>query len=805
MRLLKVLGALLLVLVLVMAGTAYWGYRQIAGSLPELDGELPAKGLVAQATIERDELGVPTIQAKSRRDLAYALGYTHAQDRFFQMDLLRRNSAGELSELVGKAALDHDRQTRVHRFRARGKRVLDAGNDQQRELVLAYTDGVNAGLEALGQPPFEYVMLGAAPAPWRPEDSSLVLYSMYLDLQWDDFDHECKIGVMREAYPPAMFDFLLAAGSEWDAPIDGDDFTLPPTPGPEVINLRNPPGAQPAAAPVGEAAPSIDHLQDTCSLMRGSNCWAVAGKHTKHGGALLADDMHLGIRVPNIWYRAQFQWTDEAGDHAITGVTLPGTPAMVVGSNGQIAWGFTNSEGDWLDVVLLDTPADNPDAYQTPDGPQPFEKHAEQILVKDAPAETLEVRETIWGPVINRSPAGQDRVARWVAHDTEGVNLGLIALESCTELERALELANLAGSPAQNFVVADKQGRIAWTILGRIPRRPDFDGRLPASWTDGQRAWQGYLEPGEYPRVVDPPTGRIWTANARVANPEMLKIVRDGGYDLGARQSQIRDDLLALEQASEADMLAIQLDDRAVLLERWQKLLLDTLDEAATKDQPQRTEARALVEQWGARAAIDSVGFRIVRNFRLKTVDLVGHMLAAPCRQQDPSFRMPSANRLEPPVWRLVTERPEHLLDAKYADWQALLLESLDAVLAELTADGQPLAQNTWGEANTAQIRHPIAEAVPQLADWLNMPAEPLAGDTVNMPRIQRPSSGASERLCVSPGREAEGYFHMPCGQSGHPLSPHYRDGHAAWTEGRQTPFLPGKAVHRLVLSPAGG
>jgi penicillin amidase len=398
---------------------------------------------------------------------------------------------------------------------------------------------------------------------------------------------------------------------------------------------------------------------------------------------------------------------------------------------------------------------------------------------------------------------GRPRAIRWVAHDPAGVNLGLMRIESAKTLEESLELANLSGSPHQNFVIADDRGRIAWTILGRIPRRVGFDGRLPTSWADGSRRWDGYLKPEEYPRIIDPESGKLWTANARVVSGQMLATLGDGGYDLGARAQQIRDDLLATETASEADMLRIQLDDRAVFLERWRQLLLDTLTSDALAVDPRRKELRERVDDWGGHASVDSVGFRAVREFRLRLIAQLSDVLVAPCKKAEPGFTIAKLDRTEGPVWRLVSERPEHLIDPRYENWDALLLAAADEVIANATKNGGRVGQYTWGKYNTTTIRHPLSLAVPQLSPWLDMPARALAGDAENMPRIQAPQTGASQRLAVSPGHEDEGYFHMPCGQSGHPMSPHYGDAHSAWEEGRPSSFLPGEAVHTLVLKPA--
>jgi penicillin G amidase len=489
-------------------------------------------------------------------------------------------------------------------------------------------------------------------------------------------------------------------------------------------------------------------------------------------------------------------------------VTLPGAPFMVVGSNGHVAWGFTNSQGDWADLVVLDPVPGDGDAYLSPDGPRRFEHASETIHVRGGQDEPVPVLSTIWGPVVDRDHRGRRRALAWVALREGGLNAALVGMETVRGLDEALALAPRVGIPAQNFVVADDSGRIGWTIIGRIPRRVGYDGRLPTSWADGRHRWDGWLAPEEYPRVVDPPSGRIATANARVASGEALNAVGFGGYDLGARQHQIRDDLLAIDKATESDMLRVQLDDRAVFLERWRKLLLELLTPERTAGAARRAEARRLVEEWGDHAAIASVGYRIVRAFRSRVAEDVFTPLLAPCRRADARFdylgRRPNQGQRqwEGPLWALVTERPVHLLDPRFASWEALLVSSLDAVLTELTKDGAPLASRTWGERNTTLIQHPLSRAVPALGRWLDMPREPLPGDS-NMPRVQHPSAGASERLAVSPGHEERGYFHMPGGQSGHPLSPNYGDGHAAWARGEPLPFLPGPAVHVLTLVPA--
>jgi penicillin amidase len=779
------LAALLVILVLFGAAGA-WVWSTLRGSLPLLEGEVEVPELDEPVRIERDARGVPTLYGASRADLAFATGFLHGQERFFQMDLSRRRAAGELAALFGPPAVPVDIETRRHRFREVAARAHAAAGAEHRTLLDAYAAGVNSGLAALDTAPPEYVALRTTPRPWTPEDTILVLLSMFLLLQDDDGSYERQLATMRDALPAPLFAFLAPAGTEWDAPIDAS--TAPPivVPGPDVIDLR-------AAAPATPAPTGIPV---------GSNNWAVAGEHTAHTGALLANDMHLPLGLPTTWYRASLV-LERADDPRlqVTGATLPGTPAVVVGSNGRVAWGFTNSYGDFSDVVLVETVEGEPARYRAPGGPRPFDVQEETITVAGGAARTITTRWTTWGPVLGKDHRGRPYALRWTAHEPAALNLALVDLERAATVEQALDVAARAGIPGQNIVVVDAGGRIGWTIAGRLPRRAGFDGRWPASWADGERRWDGWIPLAEHPRFVDPPAGRIWTANARVVGGPMLEIVGRGHYALGARAAQVRDRLFEIEAATEADMLALQLDDRALFLERWRGLLVGLLDEEALANAPARREVRRLVADWGGRATPDSAGYRFVRAFRREVARRALEPLAAPARELDPDLRVTRLRQYEGPLWALVTRRPPHLLDPEYASWRELLLAAADETHDVLTAGGRPLGAATWGERNLVQLQHPLSRAVPVLGRWLDLEPRPLPGDSF-MPRVQGPGVGASQRMVVSPGREDEGIFHMPGGQSGHFLSPYYGAGHEEWEEGRASPFLPGPTVHTLELRP---
>jgi penicillin amidase len=796
----RLLASVLSVLVLLVALVAGWFYFQLRASLPQLDGSAALAGLGAPVTVTRDALGVPTIRAVNRADGARALGYLHAQDRFFQMDLVRRRGAGELAELFGPVALPLDRNTRRHGFRALAERVFRDLTPVERALLLSYTAGVNAGLAALSQKPFEYLVLRTTPAPWRPEDCLLVIYAETLDLQDSTGSYARSLATLRAQLGTAALDFFAPVATPEDAALDRSVAPLAPLPSAQLINLRSPAAQTQAVHRVRRALAAADRREPDC--LPGSNSFALSGAHTATGAALLANDPHLDLGVPNIWYRASLEWREPAAGR-ITGVTLPGLPFVVIGSNGHVAWGLTDAYIDTGDLVSIDVNAIDHSLYRLPgrDDLIEFERRHDLIRVKGAVPVAIETQWTAWGPVVGADERGHPLAYHWLAYDPAATNLEYFRLESAQTSAEAIAIAHRAGCPANNFIVADSAGTIGWTIIGRLPKRVGFDGRFPTSWTYGDRRWDGFIPPDEAPTVISPAGGRLWTANNRVVGGAALGVLGDGGYASPPRAAQIRDDLSTLEQAGPRDLLAIQLDDRALFLERWQKLLLTVLTPDAVAQRPARAELRRLAEHWNARASADSVGYRLVRAFRSGVTSLALDPIFAPCVDAMPGFDW-GRFHCEGALWAMLQQKPLHLLDPKYATWDQLLLAAADAAIADIEKQGLTLAQATWGRRNTARIYHPFGRMLPGwLAGWLNMPADPLAGDT-NMPRVQTPTFGASMRMAVSPGREAEGLFQMSGGQSGHPLSPYYRAGHSAWVRGAPTPLLPGPAVHTLVLNP---
>jgi penicillin amidase len=818
-RFLQVLALILPVLLLAAAFGVVWGRIELRGSLPQIDGERQLPGLTAPVRVARDALGIPTVRAASRPDAARATGFLHAQDRFFQMDLSRRRAAGELAALVGRRAVQADRTIRIHRFRAEAQRAVSLLSPADRELLDAYTAGVNAGLQALSTRPFEYLLLRQTPTPWRPEDTLLVVLAMFVTLQDDDGSYEAALATMREVLPEAMFAFLAPDGSEWDAPLIGPPFSVSAIPGPDVYDLRARRTGRPQHPTPDTPIPNFeqvnvggvgawelgvdDHDREAAAV--GSNSFVVAGRLTTSGRPLLANDMHLMIRVPNTWYRASLEWPDPAngGQHRLTGVTLPGVPAIVAGSNSHVTWGFTNSYADWSDIVLIDVDPARPGQYLTPAGWREFERHDEIIEVAGEESERETVYWTIWGPLLEPDYRGHQRAYRWVAHSAEQLAASVRPMERARTVAEAFDEANGLGAPGQNIIAADSSGHIGWSVYGSIPQRVGFDGRTPVSWSDGSRKWDGWLADKEYPRIIDPVDGRIWTANARVVDGEMLAKLGDGSYEIGSRAHIIRDRLFARERFGVRDLLDIQLDTRAEFLTRWRTLLLKTLSDEAVAGNNDRAVFRNIVDKgWSGQASPDSAAYRLVRVFRESVSARVIAFVLAECYEADPSFNYSTVRRREAAIWPLVTLQPQHLLDPQYRTWSDLLLASVDDTIVQ-SMRNRPggLRDRVWSEYNVVAYRHPLSGGIPLLGRWLDMPDSTLPGDLYT-PRMHWGAIGASERMIVAPGDEAGGMMHMPTGQSGHPLSPFYANSHTAWAAGEPTPFLPGEAVHTLRLVP---
>lgn len=784
-------GACVLFLLMILLGL--WLF--LRASLAQLDGTRRVPALASPVTIARDALGAPVVTGANRLDVAWATGFVHGQERFFQMDLLRRVAAGELSELVGVRALPVDRANRLHRFRARAEIALTRMTPAELAFIDRYVDGVNHGLDALSARPFEYGLLTSTPRPWSRADCMLVVYAMFLDLQGRQLPRDMARGWLRDHTDAAQLAFLLPAMTQWDAPLDADEpSTLPEAP-------------IPASAPLwwGRARTDLTRLSMNTFApdLVGSNNWAVAGSRSTTGAAIVEDDMHLGLQLPNIWYRMALRYPEAGQARRLVGVTLPGAPPMLIaGSNGAVAWGFTNSYADLLDLVALGKDSAHGGQVRTPAGWETPVVHQEHIRVKGQPDVVLTVRESSLGPVVDVGNVAY--AVHWIAHDPAALSMRHWQMESAPTLNVALDVAAGDGIPAQNFVAGDAAGNIGWTIAGVLPQRTGGDTGYPMRPGDAVATWQTLLPRAAYPRIVNPAAGQLVTSNSRQLQGARAPLLGDGGFDLGARQHQLHANLLGLgPKASVRQVQDVALDDRALFMTPWRDRALAVLDAQAVAGHPRRAELRLLLEtRWDGHASAQSTGYRIARGFTAALTGLLFEGANGEIAALDPRASMATASARWPVVIaRLLDAQPPGWLPAGYADWRAFQLAALDRVIDTIGNEGHSLADATWGQRNTATIAHPLAAALPFLQGVLSAPPDQLAGDA-DMPRVAGPKFGQSERMTISPGHEEQGLFNMPGGQSGHPLSPYFLAGHDDWVHGRPLPLLPGPAQHTLTLRP---
>lgn len=755
------------------------------------EGEVAIVGVEAAVTVVRDGLSVPSIQAASFDDAIRALGFVHAQERFFQMDAARRVAAGELAELV-PALVDMDRQNRPYRFRYVASEVLKRMDERERHWLEIYAQGVNAGIEQMPALPLEYSLINMQPQPWKAEDSILVYLTMFQFLHMEG-SFEKRLGVMHDALPEALYEFLTPNATRFDEPLvlgDGlvasNDWEPLEIPGPDAIDLR-------AQSRLAEEWELMTGIVETSPPAFGSNNWAVAGSRSVDGRAILANDPHLRLSVPGIWYRAELRW----GDRFAVGVTLPGTPGIVIGSNGRLAWGFTNMMGDFQDLIIVEVNPENPEQYRTPDGWESFETVTERINIRGRGAQRLPLRKTRWGIVTDEDYLGRPLVLKWTALDPDLVDMGIMHMSFAETLEQGVDIAAAWGGPAQNILLADDTGRIAWVISGHLPKRFGYDGRHPVSWADGDKGWDGMIPTEQKPRLIDPSDGILFTANNRTMSVEQARTI-GGVWTAGERANRIARLLREGDRFTEDDLFEMQLDTRVSIFDFYRDLALQTIDQTEAGHELDH-EARQILLDWNGTADADQPAVQLLQIFRHQIHTRTLTPLLAPVRslQQDFVYRWFMD---EEPVRRLLEERPMHLLSPRYGSWDELIETEWRNTLSRYQFLGHDLNE-PWGKTNAARIEHPLTMGMPMLADRLNLQAHPQPGHPFAL-RVATPSFGASARLVVSPGREQDGYLHVPAGQSGHPQSPHYRDAHAAWAEGQPLPLLPGEPNATLRLLP---
>jgi penicillin amidase len=798
---------ILIVLVLLVLAVLAGLYLVARSALPQLDGTLAVRGLAAPVTVLRDAQGVPTIEAGSYDDLYLAQGYVTAQDRLWQMDVMRRAASGELSEIIGEDTLKMDREQRILGLRAAARKSLAMASPRDREQLDAYARGVNAFIEShQNKLPIEFRIMGYKPKPWLPEDSICIANQMVEYLNHGYFATALAKEKILAKLGPELTAELFVNRSWHDRPptVMREDLAQPDKgqnsdSDDEEDNLDGDPdnsvtrGADRSAAGWAHRVPE---------MVLGSNDWVVSGDHTVTGKPLLSNDMHLGHQMPNLWYEAHLK----SGDVDVVGVTLPGMPHVVVGHNQRVAWGFTNV-GPAVEDVYIEN-FDGSGKYQTPEGWKEPEHRVEVIHVKGKPDVTVDVKITRHGPVISELVPGEKRqlALRWTIYD--GLRLPFFDVDRAQNWEQFTQAFSQLDAPGQNVVFADVDGNIGYHATGKIPIRAAGDGSLPASGTDNSHEWTGFVPFDKLPNIYNPPSGIIATANARIT-PDKYPYSLGFEWEAPWRTERIYHVLEAGRKMSPADMLALQTDIHSENDMFVAERLVYAVDHAQ-KPSARAKQAADVMRGWDGRMLKESAAPTLARkaNTELMRLLLEPKLGAAGDEAKNGELNWKTYSSYMRSVWLegVIVHKPARWLPSSYANYDELLAAAVEVVVSGKDAP-KDLASWRWGGVNPAEIEHPILSKIPGLGRWSGPGVQEQSGSGYTVKAVTR-HEGPSERFTANMADLDASTLNTVTGQGGNFLSPHYMDQWKAWYEGTTFPLpfsqkaVEASAAHKLVLEP---
>ena len=761
-------GALVLLGVLLAVGSCSWV------ALPSYDGSESVAGLDAPVEIVRDAHAIPHIYAQSPRDGAFAMGYVHAQDRLWQLEMQRRIGAARLAEVVGEPGFKTDRFLRTLGLYRVAERNFERFSPETQAIYEAYAAGVNAYLEAhSGLLPPEFLLLGHEPEPWRPADSLVWLKIMAWDLG-DNFKDELLRARLAGRLDRAQLQDLWAQHP--------DD----PPPGPHA-------GFDPAGIDYGALAAALP--ADTVSGL-GSNGWVVSGAHTESGKPLLANDPHLRLEVPSVWYLAHIS----TPEFEVVGATLPGLPFPLVGRTGHLAWGFTNTGPDVQDLFIERIDPDDPTRYLTPEGSVPFTLRPETIHVSGEEPVELLVRETRHGPVVSDVvdesaeflEPGHVLAFAWTALDEDDLSgEALVRATSATDREGFVEALRDLAVPQQTIVFADGDGNIGYVAPGRVPIRASGQGHLPAPGWTGTHDWVDRVPYEALPGENNPASGRIVTANNRMVDDDYPYYLTDD-WTAPYRARRIEALLEARPKHDVASFAAIQQDQVSLAAERLVPVLLRL---AKTRGDPGR-DALNLLIQWDFGMGRDRAEPLIYMAWLRELM----HALFAD--ELGDVFEDYWNIRTEV-IHRALAERTQWCDDVTTGEAETcteIVTRALTVSLEYLAVTyGHDMADWRWGEAHAVNMKSRILGKVPAVGSWFEIDMESggeketvKAGgfDVADPERPFAQNHGAGYRAVYDLANPERSVFIQSTGQSGNPLSAHYADYTEAWRDGRYLPML---------------
>ena len=782
-------------------------------ALPQLDGQVRLAGLSAPVTVRRDAHGVPHIEAATQADLFMAQGYVTAQDRLWQMDASRRAANGNLAEILGPRLVKNDKTQRVLQIRRTAQRIYSHMPFVDRAILDDYARGVNlyiAQCEKSNTLPPEFRLLGYRPEPWTAVDSLSVGLMMVEMLDLRVTTKLMRARVEARLNDPRLIADLYPVGSWRDHPPTGVKIVVsaPQPPAPSQNNdddeddnteARVTPASalSPFAAAAPEDAAEMLALKgpggcEDCAL--GSNNWVVAGAHTASGKPLLANDMHLTLRVPDTWYIADLSARssrDTQGFHA-AGVTLPGLPLVVAGHNERVAWGYTALYADVEDLYM--EKLDGKGNYEGIDAQwHPLAVDREVIHVRGGRDVAVNVESTGHGPLLNPLLAHGDPplALKWTVYDPKLNALPLYEMNTASNWREFSSALAQWCWPTQNLVYADDEGHIAYHAIGKAPLRPG--GLIDVPVNDTKHEWSGYIPFNQMPNAFDPPSGFLATANSRVTMDKSPDPLTDDWAD-PYRIQRIYKLLDGRDQLTPKDMLVAQTDIYSEVDQEMGQRFAYAIDHTPGPEgngDPRMRQAASLMRNWDGRLSTGSAAASLVTETRAALWPMILApklgKAAADYHWGESKFALEEIVMDAKPAW----------LPRQYKSWNALLTAAVRKAMNYGNAPGN-LEHWTYGSWHVVDIEHPLAAFLPFLSRVLGTGPQPLSGDGVTVKQAGR-TFGPSQRFTMDWSNIDGSTENIVMGESGNPLSPYFRDQWNDWYNGTTfaLPFTPAAVAAR--------
>jgi penicillin G amidase len=815
-------------LAVVAGGGVAWWY--VYRPLPRLDGTVVVPGLQKDVTVERDRWGVPHIRANSVDDMAEAQGYVMAQDRLWQMDLLRRIARGQLSEILGSGTVNFDKEFRTLQFGRAAERDLAQADAETRGIIEAYARGVNRFIEQHeNQLPVEFSLLRYKPQPWQATDTLVISGYMYRTLtnNWERKLDRAKV-TARVGFERAKEMYSVEAAMDHvvigdpNVPNDGsngkrvqnddeddDDDDMEPD---SVIKASagGEDGAVPAEYPdlTSALAASVrGYISDMDHEIRrglGSNNWVVNGEHTATGKPLLANDTHLELWMPPIWYQIHLT----APGWNVKGFTLPGAPLIIIGHNDRIAWGFTNNGADVQDLYVETFNPQAPDEYRVRGEWVKAQTFDETIHVKGAADEHMQIVVTRHGPVVRRE-GDKGYALRWTATEPGGLAGSYNGLGKARNWDEFRNLLKRVWGPAQNAVYADVQGNIGYVMAARVPLRKKGHNEVPVPGDSDEYEWTGYIPFEQLPQALNPESGFIVTANARVVGPSYMPYLTDR-WEEPYRTARIDDLLRDKHDLRPTDMLKVQTDTYSYP----HLFLADQLSAASKTTQPKDVRTKKLIDglkDWNGLADADSAEVSFLDRTRRAALLMI---LEPYLGNETNLYAWRSTTFLQ----KVLTERPAKWLPTGYKNYDELLMAAADRGVAKLQEETKSanIEDWKWKRLDALDMMHPLGRN-PDAPFWstqgllkslLSISGKPQSGTAFSV-RAATPHHGPAMRFVANLGNWDESIMLIHGGQSGQVGSSHYADQFSYWYEGKPilAPFSDGAEAnarrHTLTLKPA--